>query len=155
MAYLSKEAYDRKREWAARKHKKQKCVTALSEEQHEVLAELCRIRHELHCNKDAFFITGRADYRSTRAYFPNEIGDGRINEDLASVGLPIIRWSHSFLDFPDDNAWQEGGYEDWDEAYEAARDMAEDLNSNIEDYLRNIDEEYGTEYAPSGATRIF
>lgn len=39
MAHLSKEAYDRKREWAARKHERQKAITSLTEEQHDALAK--------------------------------------------------------------------------------------------------------------------
>lgn len=155
MGYLSKEAYDRKREWAARKHERQKAITSLTEEQHDALAEICGIRHELHTHQEALFYTGSADHSRLWDNFPNEASEGYINELLESVGLETIHFPVTQIDFPDDYTWDEDGFDSWEAAYEKAMDMAEQLNDAIEAYLSNIDAQHGTEYAPSGATRIY
>lgn len=153
MAYFSKEVYFRKREWAARKQQEQRVVTALTEKQQDALAELCSIRHELHCNQEGFFYNENPEFKWIWEALPNWSDGGQINESLAGAGLPIITWSHTIWDFPVDSAW-EAGSDEWDDAFFTAMEMAEDINSDIENYLRNIDDQYGTEYAPSRATRV-
>jgi hypothetical protein len=55
--------------------------------------------------------------------------------------------------------WPESGtdewQEKWDEEYFRIYDELEQLNSDIEKYLAEIDRQYGTAWCPSGALRIF
>jgi len=156
MACLTKKAYEHKREWAARKHEEQKAITTLTEEQHDALAEVCSLRHWFHCNMRDLFYSESADYRELCALFPDGSGDdGRINEILKDAGLEPVRFSVTSHDIPDDSIWELDGYESLDDAFNAAMDMAEQLNSDIEAYLTAIDKRHGTSYAPSGATRIY
>ena len=62
MAYLTKDAYENKREWAAPKMANNAEIKTLKPMQHETLSWLCQIRHELHTHQDGIFITGSADF---------------------------------------------------------------------------------------------
>ena len=53
MGIISKEGYRGKREWAAKRMEQNKKIETLTEEQHNLLAELCTFRHDLHHNWDS------------------------------------------------------------------------------------------------------
>ena len=160
MAQLNKEAYEGKREWAAKIMAANREKETLTEDQCDAIEELCSFRHELHCNQKALFHTGSSDYSQ---YWDN-IGycghESDINEALRKAGLPII-FNHEEDVLPTDDDVDSDEYEtddDYQEEYdELLREVlafASGVNKEIENYLRAIDEEYGTEYAPSGATRL-
>lgn len=124
--------------------------------QHETLSWLCQIRHELHTHQDGIFITGSADFYKFTGLIESSWGEGEINERLKEAGLNPIRWGDLQADdIPDDYHFEEEGYQTWEDAYEAAIEKAEEINSVIENYLREIDEKHGTEYCPTGMTRIY
>jgi len=150
MGILSKEAYEGKREWAARKQARiaEEC-TALTPEQHEALAWLCERRHFFHCNMEDLFIS-----ESVEGQECFKLVDHQINDCLTEVGLPAIEFGVSALDFTDDSSWEYDGYASYEEAEEECMELAHELHSKMEGYLADIDREYGTEYAPTGATRI-
>lgn len=155
MAYLSKEQYDYRRESAARRMAENAEIETLSEEQHEALAEICRMRHELHCNPESIFLTDSSDYTEYSRYVSNLDGDERNFSRIAEeAGLPVLN-IELFDDYDNDRAGE------WDEDYDyevslrATLDYVERLNTTIENWLRAIDEEHGTDYCPSGALRVF
>ena len=155
MGYVNKEGYERKREYAARKHAEQKenCNT-LTEDQHDVISWLCGVRHYIHTHMEAYYNSEHSDHCTLYNYI---YGDSRINAELVRVGLPVIQWTIDEFDTISDFDYYEGltDFEDCETAKEAAYTQISILHNQIEDYLYSIDKKHHTEYAPTGATRIY
>lgn len=160
MAKLSKEAYAGKKEWSAKRMLANREKETLTEAQCDAIEELCRFRHELHCNQKALFHTGSSYYSE---YWDNIGYNGHesdINKTLCNAGLPLI-FNHEEDVLPTDDDINSDDY-DTDDDYQEEHDelllevleFASEVNKEIEKYLRSIDEMYGTDYAPSGATRF-
>lgn len=154
MAYHNKATYENKREWAAARMEKNKNIECvLTEQQHDIIAWLCGIRHEIHTNMQSFFITGSCNFSCYWTLLDNEI-----NNRLNQVGLDRIHFSdRDFI--PNDDDWDaeywDGEYDTCDAAYEACHDFVSEQHKLIEGYLRDIDGIHGTHYCPTGATRIY
>nr|6NMD_B Chain B, AcrVA1 [Moraxella bovoculi] len=173
---MSKAMYEAKERYAKKKMQENTKIDTLTDEQHDALAQLCAFRHKFHSNKDSLFLSESA----FSGEFSFEMQSDE-NSKLREVGLPTIEWS--FYDnshIPDDSfrEWfnfanyselsetiQEQGLEldlDDDETYELVYDELyteamgeyEELNQDIEKYLRRIDEEHGTQYCPTGFARL-
>lgn len=164
MAYLNKEQYAYRRESAARRNADNESVAVehgMTEAQAGLISDLCRLRHELHTNMDA--VTRSDAYLCIKAQLvaantaikesgltpvpciPTGEGDYIDIDDLYEL-QEIEDWPDSGTD-----EWQEK----WDEEYHRIYDELEQLNSDIEKYLAEIDRQYGTAWCPSGALRIF
>ena len=151
MGIISKEGYRGKREWAAKRMEQNKKIETLTEEQHNLLAELCTFRHDLHHNWDSAWNEESQNFDK----FANNISeysveDGLSEKIMAALGeAPFKR-----IDYPtagtydlDDLSYEEG--------FDQACDLFIEVNNEIETFLREIDKEHGTDYAPSEATRLF
>lgn len=156
MGFVNKDGYERKREWAAKRQAEQKenCTT-LTEEQHDVIAWLCGVRHFIHTNMDRYYFSESSEHDTIIDYFYSD--NNGINAKLSKVGLPPIKWEIDIMDTISDFDFYEGltEYKESDDAYEAAYKQISKLHEQIEDYLREIDRQHKTQYAPSGATRIY
>ena len=168
MGYLSKEAYERKTEWAHRHQAEQKAITMLTEEQHDFLSDVCSMRHEIHCNQDSLFNCESANYSRYWSWI-DELADS-----ATSIGLPHISIP-DFICLPNDHYWNDDEIIDDDGCvYEASlefdtdrywekleiaqgmvSDYAEKLNNAIEDWLSAIDRKHGTQYCPRGESRLY
>jgi hypothetical protein len=153
MAYKTKEQYQRHADNAHRRNQENKEITTLSEEQHDALAALCAFRHELHTNQKSLFNTescNHSDYIRSL--------DGEIMENLNEVGLPNSL-TFDIFSFESDSEYDEDIDGDYDEWYEKSIagvfSFVEKVNSEIENYLREIDKIHGTSYCPTGALRNF
>ena len=165
MGYVDKDGYDRKREYAARRNAKNAEIESLTEEQHEALAEVCRIRHELHTHQKSIFNCGSSEYCEMWDYMDDDC-DMSINATLKNAGLAPISLPIDPIEAPNDSDWftimdedDRAQYADYDEWYAETFDKLcyslNEVNNAIEAYLRNIDNEHGTNYCPTGATRIY
>lgn len=154
MSYLNKEQYEYRRESAARRAADNKQIETLTEEQHDLIAEVARMRHEIHCNTDSMYNCESGNYDKWQ-WIDN--GSEGINNRLTAVGLPKIEWTYLVESFPTSEDRYNGIIDNTDEAEEYNRNeyykMMGRLNSNIEVYLTMIDREYGTHYAPTGELR--
>ena len=166
MGYLDKNAYGNKREWVARRMSQNAKSNSLTEEQHEALEQLCKFRHDLHCNQKSLFLTNSCEY----TYFWESVrGNNHILGRLGDVSLPILTIEGSYS-VPSDYDWNDDEYGEYevgidseDDRYEdkyeyvfsICLDFVENVNRQIEEYLRDIDEQYETSYCPTGATRIY
>lgn len=166
MSYLTQAQYYYRRESAAQTMtaNRESCDT-LTEEQHDALAEVCRMRHELHGDSRSLYASESSNHDRWIAWLGCDESDenGKINDVLVSAGLPRISAIAVPCDIPCD------GYEaDEDEVDEdgcitdealSARladvgRFAESVNTRIEKYLKEIDTVHGTSYCPSGALRV-
>ena len=178
MANLKKEAYERKKLYAEKRNRENSTVETLTEEQHNTLAWLCEIRHNIHVSGDAMFNTESSEY-SYWDYLDMNGERGEINNALGEVELPLIEWNGLGEDTPNSSdytyvlteedriEWENkaeaanlpyGGYTLWIEEGEEYQYFLEDkekINDIIEKYLRNIDRQHGTNYCPTGLTRLY
>ena len=149
MAYLTKEQYSRRNENAANRMAKNAENTALTEEQHEAISNLCTARHKLHSNMRHAIIE---DYNGLKKAIVNA------NVAIYECGLtPMSFIGTDRSDYIDIDSLNEIEYtkEEYDSEYERISNELEKLNSKIEDYLSEIDSKYSTNYAPTGAQRMF
>lgn len=153
MAILSREAYEGKRRWADARMAANAEIDTLTPEQHETLAWLCRIRHEMHTHQEAFFFDESSEHDEFWNYIESDDGTD-IDSRLREVGLPGIRFPGAAENYITDSTWRDDGYETIEEAESESVAFAERINSIIEIYLTKIDTEHGTNYAPSGETRL-
>lgn len=158
MARLTKEQYSRRRENAAIRMAKNAENTALTEEQHEVLRRLCAKRHDIHSNKNSVIKDNTREFKSlieinieleensidTMSFIPTDKSD-YIDIDDFEVLYEIVQ-------IPEDEEERQNWFDD---NYTRISRELEELNSKIENYLSEIDAKYGTNYAPTGAQRIF
>jgi len=163
MAYLSKHEYFLREQAAARRMAENAEIETLTEAQHDALATLCAVRHELHSTPrvgEVLFNGEAADHSRLWDIIDTETQDNKTLSALVAVGLPALDWSCDPVEYDTSFCWPEVygtriTEDDRDEAIAALYDLSEAYNSAVEDYLRKIDEEYGTHYAPTGALRNF
>lgn len=163
MAYLKKEQYEYRREAAARRAADNEQIAVehgMTEEQAELISELCRLRHELHTNMDKVTVSD-ADLRIKSKLV-------KLNAAIRESGLKPAECMPSdesdYIDIDDIDVlyecdeWPESGTQEWQDKYddEYARIYSEleQLNSDIEKYLTEIDKQYGTKWCPTGVLRI-
>jgi hypothetical protein len=160
MGMLNKEQYEYRRESAARRaYDNKTSCDSLTEEQHDLLAEICSMRHEIHCNQSSLYNTGSGSYSEYWHWLSDAADDGEdINSKLKRAGMKTIEWSTNMEEAECDNDRYDGIIDDTDEADEENRDSfyerMESINNDIEAYLRIVDEKHGTDYCPSGFLRI-
>lgn len=163
MAYLTKEQYAYRAEAAAKRNVLNEEITVengMTEEQAELISELCSLRHKLHCNM-----------RSIAFNYEN----GDLLHDIVVCNHKLYNCGSEYMDFvptsdddfididnidllyeigedvPDD----EDEYREWvdDQASRIIGELSE-LNDKIEGYLAGIDKKYNTHFAPTGALRL-
>lgn len=161
MAHISKEQYDRRRENAVVRNLSNERIAVengMTQEQAELISELCSMRHELHTNMDEVV-------KNDGQHIKKSILD--INADIAESGLDCMSFIPSDKDDYIDIDTIDEMYE-WDEVpesdderqawydnnYQRIYDELEDLNHKIEGYLSHIDKKYRTSFCPTGALRI-
>lgn len=149
MAYLTKEQYRRRNENAANRMIKNAENTSLTEEQHYAISNLCTARHELHSNKRHAIIE---DYKGLKRAIVSA------NRAILESGIePMNFVPTDSSDYIDIDSLNELDYEEeeYNSEYERISGELELLNNKIEKYLFEIDSKYNTNYAPTGAQRIF
>lgn len=138
-------------------------IETLTLEQHDALQYVCSARHELHVGHDAMFNGESAEYRELWSYL-TEDDVSSINTQLEFAGLKKIEGidldlaecpsNEDWYLFDDDEKAEYDGYDDWyEKAYYELANILEKVNRKIENYLREIDKEHGTNYCPSGFQR--
>lgn len=137
----------------------------LTEEQCNALAEVAGLRHIMHISHDDMWNNNSSNFNELWGYVNGKYGEGegKINQLLEEVGLPTIPFGdyseiptyddYTLLGYDEDY----DSYEDWldhGEEYNTFWYAVETINTKIEDYLREIDKQYGTSYCPTGFARL-
>ena len=157
MAYLDKKQYDYRREAAGKRMQENKEIDTLTEDQHDILSDLCKIRHEIHSDKKNVIISDDEDYKAKliriniklielellyMEFIPCDEGD--------YIDIDTIDGLYEYDEVPEDD----GERKDWyDNNYWRISEELEKLNHKIEKYLKEIDEQYNTNYCPTGNLR--
>ena len=145
MAILNKEQYAYRNESAAKRMIENSTISSLTEEQHSFLSELCKFRHDLHCNQEALFLTESAKHEAWTDYICD------LDDNASSLTLGTIIGSE--YDYVTDMTYEFDDL-DRDEAMALALENANELNNKIETFLQTIDETHGTNYCPTGKLRM-
>lgn len=168
MDELLKKELERRKEWAAYHHNKMKEEhDSLTDEQHDALSELCSLRHTIHTASEKLFSTESQEWEALEKFLPDE--PDNIFDKFREVGIPLDFSPIDPVTLPNSDdyyyvltetekeEWEEkGGYDAWREesgVFDEFSERMEELNENIEKFLRKIDAEHGTKYAPSGKYR--
>ena len=154
----------------------------LTEEQHDFLSRLAQERHNLHVSWDDVW-TSRASFDFLfddmgSDYAPLiarelDLPELKISECVSDWSIPSEDDYYELLDSDERDEWErladeyndtkpEGamyqtGASMWREEsgeYEYFAERLTAVNNEIENYLRAIDEQYGTHYAPTGVARL-
>lgn len=180
-----KEINERREGYIQKRNAENMRVETLTESQHEVLQWLCAMRHEIHTNSEDMFYCERCNYSMLWALLDddnNESLNARLAEEslppidfsLVETNLPNDsdyiyalseedreEWENKAEEINEthpNGAYVHNGYSLWIEEGEEYRifvDEIEKINSTIENYLREIDSNYGTNYCPSGSQRLY
>lgn len=167
MSMLDKDAYERKEAWAARRMAENAEIETLTEEQHDYLSSLCSFRHNLHTNKDSIINENSGEYE----YYASEINEYYEDEDstFRAEGFrlfgeyPFMRKDYLCLEEIYEEAGEECDRDEDEDGYRRlveekemeSMDTIEKINNDIERFLAKIDKQHGTDYCPTGATRLF
>lgn len=174
-----KEMFEGKKRYAQRKAAENAEIASengLTDEQIDALDSLCSFRHWLHCNSDRAANEESPEYseiaKECSEYWEDEDGTQRATIKRLFGEYPFSRrdWN-SINDWRDlidqEETLKEMGMEgvdpDSDEAYEAwigycyttNAKIFEKINDEIEAFLKKVDEKYGTNYCPTGISRLY
>lgn len=168
--YLDDDAYYYKQLYADRKSQENEEIAlenGLTEEQTDIIETITRLRHELHSEDVETIFNDQVEYPDSYKYFFDDTAEENyVNTQLKKVGLPELKlpsWGTHFTEWDFDEEVKERGIEEYSKEWEELRseylsNLTEDLdkaNTTIENWLGEIDEKYGTQYKPTGMSRIF
>lgn len=154
--------------YVERRNERNACVDALTDEQHEALAALCADRHYMHVNALGDIWSEDPNRSTTYGLVGGVMSDSRINDYLASAGLPTVKLADyddclnvaSYSDYLyddrddyDDDEFERLLVEVEESEKEKIMRICEKNDRAIIEYLAKIDAEHGTEYAPTGMSR--
>ena len=148
-----------RQESADKRMRQNRKVKSLTGEQHDALAYLCRVRHEMHAGQDAFFLTDDPRYAAFELLLGRD-GNGELNRMLKDAGLPTIDIDTDIFRAETDKCFKREDFDtdhDYEmaraQAFDASNRLAEKINFEIEEYLRGVDKKHGTDYCPTGEFR--
>jgi beta-mannanase len=162
MSYLNKNQYDYRRESATQRNidnESKATSNGMTEEQASLVSELCSLRHNIHSSIESLIVSDENNLKQTLIVMNNKLEASGL-EPMSFIGTDLT----DYVDIDDLSSirdWDadapsvgDEGYQEWyDENYSRIYDELEELNSNIESYLKSIDEQYNTSFAPTGALR--
>ena len=139
--------------YVSKRNEENSLVDTLTSEQHEQIRELCAMRHLLHSGD--IFNTESSDYRTCSNYFFELVEiEGVGSLDVSSDFEELI--TNMDLEFEYYEVAEEER-EDYDTVFadliSRHNEEIELINTQIEDFLRDIDNQHGTKSAPTGKSR--
>lgn len=149
-----KQMYEAKQGYADKRNADNAKIETLTEEQHNVLAWLCQVRHDLHSNSEDLFYSERSNYTKFWDYIDDGCGGSVINDKLDEIGLDKIDFSEiDMIEAPSDTFCETD--EDYENGLKEIHEISDKINRIIESYLSDIDKEHGTNYCPTGLSRLY
>jgi len=174
--YANGGLFEAKQRYADNRNKQNSKITTLTEEQHSALSNLARVRHEFHSqidrmvkNSDVFgknetnLIIANIELQKSGLkkipFIPivDEIDIGYTSIDDNISALDVLIETGEGLDgeeMPNEEE-NEVAYREWyEDNYHKIYEALDVWNEKIETYLKNIDKDHGTTYAPTGHARL-
>jgi len=160
MAKLTKDQYDRRRENAAQSNIENEKIAmkkGMNEHQAELISELCSLRHDMHSDKP--INNDDNNYKKKLVELNIEIKESGIKQmdfipsgDVSEyIDIDTIDELYVMGEVPEEDDKREK----WRQTeFDRISEELHGLNNNIEEYLREIDNKYGTSFSPTGWQRI-
>ena len=164
MAHISKKQYEYRKEAAAKRSATNEEIAVkhgMTEHQAQLISRLCSLRHELHTNM------GQVTINDSNIQIKPQLVDLAREIDEAELPqvpcIPIADGDYIDIDDIDELfesvKWPTYGTQEWQDKYDAEYTRIygelEQLNKEIEEYLAEIDKEFGTSWCPTGSLRVF
>lgn len=134
-------------------------ANGMTQEQAELISELCSMRHNLHSNIDQMLYDSSKELRELIELNIRLKDSGLEPMDFvpldASDEFASIDYIDVLLEMEDVPEDEEGRKEWYADKTFMIHEQWDDMNRKIEAYIARIDEKYNTKYAPTGALRIF
>jgi hypothetical protein len=145
--------YEAKMRYVDSKNRANQQNSNLTQEQHEAIQLVCSMRHELHSNLEDLIISESSNFSRFSDWLISETESFKAILDRAGIQNDL-QWNPE--DLPDDDSIyaELGIYEDYEDFYYQAYEVASDIHNHIENTIRNIDSKYATSYAPTGLARL-
>jgi len=169
MSYLSQADYAHRDQNARLRMQDNAEITTLTPDQHEALATLCATRHWLHClSGDVLYNTEHPEYDQVSELVTDITGEGEatiidlIEATQIQYDTTKIKEYMNQIELMDNDAMHEG-LEEADEdtqnemiytAKSAYSTVLNEINNEIERFLKLVDREHETNYCPTGALRV-
>lgn len=118
----------------------------LTDEQIDFIETVCSIRHKIHTNREHLF-NNEADNKEEWDFIDN------LNQNLNKNNLPKIENLRRIDDYTTEIDVDYNDM-DYDKALDEFYEQIEELNTQIEKWLKEIDNIYGTNYCPCGKYRL-
>lgn len=138
--------YEAKRRYVENLMYRNRIDSTLTSEQCDVLEKVCSFRHQLHSNPESLFYSESANYD----YFNDMLRD-EMSELLSSAGFENSL-AYDLIEIPNDHCCYSD--EEYEECLCEVHEFVNGVNRDIEQFLRDVDEKYGTHYAPTGFSRL-
>lgn len=146
---LKKEMYERRNNYVEKRNRENSEILegVLTDEQIDFIETVCSMRHKIHTGREHLFIS-EADNTEEWEFIDN------LKENIKKLNLPEINEDELLrIDCYTTEVDVDYNDMDYDEALDEFYDQIEKLNYKLERWLFKIDEQYGTNYAPSGKYR--
>jgi hypothetical protein len=135
--------------------------SGITEEQADLIIELCSFRHEFHCNMGSIVNdqgNWLREFDSLNERLHDAFGfwvDAPNTDEIDDMQVATEPDYAEETGMPDRDA-DEDAWQDWyDDTFSHIQDQLSALHDSMEDYLRKIDEKFGTSFCPTGALRIY
>lgn len=148
-----------RREWSARRRHieniEKGMENGMTEDQGDVIARLCSLRHEIHSNQRRIAMSNSEVFK--RLILLN----GELYEQFGEYIPSVPTDFNDYIDIDDIEILDELGEvpeddtrDEWiDDKIGEIIEELEKLNDEIEDFIQHIDEKYGTSFAPTHTHR--
>lgn len=140
-----------KKQWKHNKDRENKKITSLSPQQHMALSILTSKRHSFKVAGAALYQEDSPYYESTWDYVDGGDNLCTFNRILQQGGFELIDFQIKGEDYPTNKRTM--GYTS-EEAVKIVIEMSDKVMEKIEGFLQEIDEKYGTSYAPSHDKKV-
>jgi len=174
--YANGGLFEAKQRYADNRNKENAKIKTLTEEQHSALSDLARVRHEFHSSIDTMVKNGDVFGKNeTNLIIANielqksglkkipfipivdegDIGYTSIDDNITPLDV-LIETGEGLdgEDMPNEEE-NEVAYREWyEDNYHKIYEALDVWNGKIETYLKNIDKDHGTTYAPTGHARL-
>ncbi len=140
--------------YALKHQQAQRNITTLTEDQHDVLANLCNTRHRLHVT--AFNLIAKDENGLEEDSYKRTLQE--LNTALLSVGLNTIKGFKSLDDYYPPCCYDadiDGAYDDFIFSNATILNTVIEYNDTLmRNYLKEIDDVHHTQYCPTGKYRF-
>jgi hypothetical protein len=146
--------FEGKEKYAARKMLSNREIKTLTQNEHEILDKLCEMRHQLHISSGSMWNSESSESDTIKRYFRDLLIE--IDGMELVINIDDIETDIDFY-FEVEEEEIDSDSEEYEElrrdSLERHLEQINYLNTQIEEFLKKIDDVHGTQYRPTGGSR--